>query len=118
VAERRPFLDPKRALVADNIEPGVRFASGVRRRSQAGDTVYFCTADADGLVVSNIQSIYHDFGAAVISGVTARWAARASRIAAAIFTVPLSAISTVNRNLMAFLIVQENGASRDAVETP
>jgi hypothetical protein len=40
------------------------------------------------------------------------------RIAAAIFAVPLSATSTVNRNLMAFLIVQGNGASRDAVETP
>lgn len=69
-AERRALIDPRRALDADRIEPGIRFAPHVHRRSPGGDTCYFCTADADGLVVSIIQSIYHDFGAAVIGGDT------------------------------------------------
>lgn len=39
-------------------------------QTPGGDTVYFCATDADGLVVSNIQSIYHDFGSAVVAGGT------------------------------------------------
>src|SRR5690606_2531960 len=35
-----------------------------------GDTVYFAACDSDGLVVSIIQSIYHDFGSAVVAGDT------------------------------------------------
>ncbi|SCZ84236.1 gamma-glutamyltransferase [Nitrosomonas mobilis] len=35
-----------------------------------GDTVHFCVADANGLVVSNIQSIYHDFGSCFVGGDT------------------------------------------------
>jgi gamma-glutamyltranspeptidase/glutathione hydrolase len=35
-----------------------------------GDTCYFCAADRDGMVVSLIQSIYHDFGSAVVGGDT------------------------------------------------
>ena len=48
----------------------MRYGSRFERRSPGGDTVYFCTTDSDGLVVSIIQSIYHDFGAAVIGGDT------------------------------------------------
>lgn len=69
-ADRRTLIDPRRALVAGQVEPGLRFASDVHRRSPDGDTVYFCAADSDGLIVSVIQSIYHDFGAAVIGGDT------------------------------------------------
>jgi gamma-glutamyltranspeptidase/glutathione hydrolase len=69
-ASRRVLIDPRRALVAEQIEPGLRFLPGAARRAPGGDTCYFCTADADGLVVSVIQSIYHDFGAAVIGGDT------------------------------------------------
>jgi gamma-glutamyltranspeptidase/glutathione hydrolase len=69
-AERRKLIDPRRALAAGQVEPGLRFGADVRRRSPGGDTCYFCAADADGLVVSVIQSIYHDFGAAVIGGDT------------------------------------------------
>lgn len=69
-AERRALIDPRRALVADEIEPGLRFAPDVHRRSPEGDTVYFCATDSDGLTVSIIQSIYHDFGSAVIGGDT------------------------------------------------
>jgi gamma-glutamyltranspeptidase/glutathione hydrolase len=69
-AKRRALIDPRRALVAEQIEPGLRFAPGAHRRAPGGDTCYFCTADADGLVASVIQSIYHDFGAVVIGGDT------------------------------------------------
>ena len=68
--ERRELIDPERALDPNEIEPGIRFGEAAQRRSPGGDTVYFCTVDSDGLVVSNIQSIYHDFGAAVIGGDT------------------------------------------------
>jgi gamma-glutamyltranspeptidase/glutathione hydrolase len=67
-SERRALIDPQLALIAEEVGPGVRYGSGFEHRhpSPSGDTVYFCTADADGLVVSIIMSIYHDFGAAVI----------------------------------------------------
>lgn len=41
-----------------------------RRRAPGGDTCYFCAVDDNGLAVSTIQSIYHDFGAAVVGGDT------------------------------------------------
>lgn len=66
--ERRALIDPRHAAVA--FEPGLRFAPAARRRTPGGDTTYFCVADGDGLVVSVIQSIYHDFGAAVVGGDT------------------------------------------------
>ena len=70
-AKRRVLIDPGRALVAEQVEPGLRFAAPrPSRRTPSGDTCYFCAADTDGLVVSVIQSIYHDFGAAVIGGDT------------------------------------------------
>lgn len=68
--ERRALIDPRRALVATEVEPGIRFEHKVHRRHPGGDTVYLCAVDADGLAVSTIQSIYHDFGAAVIGGDT------------------------------------------------
>jgi len=71
-SERRSLIDPQRALGFDEIGPGVRYRADVKHheRSPGGDTVYFCAADSDGLVVSTIMSIYHDFGAAVIGGDT------------------------------------------------
>src|SRR5690606_5319319 len=69
-AERRKLIDSRRALDAGAVEPGLRFGPDVHRRAPGGDTVYFCTVDDDGLVVSNIQSIYHGFGSAVIAGDT------------------------------------------------
>lgn len=67
-AERRKLMDPRRA--AEAVAPGLRFGGHAPRRAPGGDTVYFCAADSDGLVVSIIQSIYHDFGSAVIGGDT------------------------------------------------
>ncbi len=69
-ARRRKLIDARQALAADQIEPGLRYGARSDRRSPDGDTVYFCASDADGLVVSIIQSIYHDFGAAVVGGDT------------------------------------------------
>lgn len=71
-SERRALIDPRRALSADEIGPGLRYEADFHHRhpSPSGDTVYFCAADSDGLVVSIIMSIYHDFGAAVIGGDT------------------------------------------------
>lgn len=67
---RRKLIDPSRALGTDEIEPGLRYGPKFDHRKPGGDTVYFCVADASGLVVSKIQSIYHDFGAAVVGGDT------------------------------------------------
>lgn len=71
-SQRRALIEPQRALTAGEIGPGLRYKSDFEHRlpSPGGDTVYFCTADSDGLVVSIIMSIYHDFGAAVIGGDT------------------------------------------------
>lgn len=68
--ERRSLIHPERALAAGGIEPGIRFGGNARRQPPGGDTVYFCVVDDDGLFVSNIQSIYHDFGSAVVGGDT------------------------------------------------
>jgi gamma-glutamyltranspeptidase/glutathione hydrolase len=69
-AGRRELIDPKRALASDQIVPGLRYGTAFDRRGPGGDTVYFCVSDASGLVVSKIQSIYHDFGSAVTAGDT------------------------------------------------
>jgi gamma-glutamyltranspeptidase/glutathione hydrolase len=69
-AERRRLIDPRRAVAPDQIAPGMRFGADVTHRAPGGDTCYLCTADSNGLVVSTIQSIYHDFGAAVMGGDT------------------------------------------------
>jgi gamma-glutamyltranspeptidase len=75
--ERRELIDPATALRMEDVKPGIEWDSERRRdavasgrRSPRGDTVYFCVVDADGLVASVIQSIYHDFGAGVVAGET------------------------------------------------
>lgn len=68
--ERRALIDPARALPMGGVEPGLRYGPEADRRPADGDTVYFCVTDADGLVVSQIESIYHDFGSAVVAGDT------------------------------------------------
>ena len=67
-AARRKLINPKQALAG--VEPGLRYGTTFDHRRPDGDTVYFCASDASGLVVSKIQSIYHDFGAAVMGGDT------------------------------------------------
>jgi oxamate amidohydrolase len=68
--ERRDTIDPARAMEMMKVEPGVAFEGKGARRTPEGDTVYFCAIDRDGLAVSVIQSIYHDFGSAFVAGDT------------------------------------------------
>ncbi|MCL7456366.1 gamma-glutamyltransferase [Micromonospora echinofusca] len=67
---RRELIRPDRAMVMADVEPGIRFGPQARRRSPQGDTCAFSAVDENGLVVSAIQSIYHDFGSAIIAGDT------------------------------------------------
>jgi gamma-glutamyltranspeptidase len=59
--ERRPLMDPKRALPWDRIPS---------YGSLAGDTVYIAAVDRDGNAASLIHSLYGSFGAAVVAGRT------------------------------------------------
>jgi gamma-glutamyltranspeptidase/glutathione hydrolase len=59
--ERRPLMDPARALPWDRIPSW---------GSLAGDTVYVAAVDREGNAVSLIQSLYGIFGAAVVAGRT------------------------------------------------
>lgn len=68
--ERRRLIDPERALDIDAVQPGIPYPRPHERRVPDGDTCYFTAADSDGMVVSLIQSIYHDFGSAVVAGDT------------------------------------------------
>jgi gamma-glutamyltranspeptidase/glutathione hydrolase len=68
--ERRGLIDPERAHNIAEVPAGIPCDQPHERRAPEGDTCYFCAADRDGMVVSLIQSIYHDFGSAVIGGHT------------------------------------------------
>jgi gamma-glutamyltranspeptidase/glutathione hydrolase len=68
--ERRRLIDAERALDIGTVPPGVAYSHPHDRRAPDGDTCYFCAADRDGMVVSLIQSIYHDFGSTVVGGDT------------------------------------------------
>lgn len=54
LAERRALLDRRRAL--PTVAPG----------AFQGDTIYLCAADADGMLVSLIQSNYRGFGSGLV----------------------------------------------------
>ena len=68
--ERRRLIDPERALDIAEVPAGIAYAHPHERRAPDGDTCYFCAADRDGMIVSLIQSIYHDFGSGMVSGDT------------------------------------------------
>jgi gamma-glutamyltranspeptidase/glutathione hydrolase len=68
--KRRKLIDPERAQNISEVPAGIPYAHSHERRVPDGDTCYFCAADRDGMVVSIIQSIYHDFGSAVVGGDT------------------------------------------------
>jgi gamma-glutamyltranspeptidase len=68
--QRRRLIDPERALDIAEVPAGIAYAHPHERRPPDGDTCFFCAADRDGMVVSLIQSIYHDFGSAVVGGDT------------------------------------------------
>lgn len=64
-ADRRAMITNDASLDITTVESGVSGGWQADRRAPEGDTCYFCAADEDGLVVSFIQSIYHDFGSGV-----------------------------------------------------
>jgi gamma-glutamyltranspeptidase len=68
--ERRRLIHSDRALNTADVPAGIAYAHPHARLVPDGDTCYFCAADRDGMVVSLIQSIYHDFGSAVVGGDT------------------------------------------------
>ncbi len=69
-AQRRKLIDPGKALVMEEVEPGIPFQGNFNRKSPEGDTCAFSVVDGNGLAISMIQSIYHDFGSAVLGGDT------------------------------------------------
>ncbi|MBI4483036.1 MAG: gamma-glutamyltransferase [Acidobacteria bacterium] len=58
-AKRRGRIDPRRA--ATRVEPGLPVA---------GDTIYLTVADAEGNMVSFINSLFHGFGSGVVAAKT------------------------------------------------
>jgi gamma-glutamyltranspeptidase len=68
--KRRGLIDRERAQNIAEVPAGIAYQHPHERRAPDGDTCYFCAADRDGMLVSLIQSIYHDFGSAVVGGDT------------------------------------------------
>lgn len=68
--KRRALISSERAIAAQDLKPGIAYEKSFDHKVPDGDTVHFCVADANGLVVSNIQSIYHDFGSCFVGGDT------------------------------------------------
>jgi gamma-glutamyltranspeptidase len=69
-AGRRELIAADAAMVMEDVAPGIRFGDHARREPAAGDTCAFSAVDGRGQMVSVIQSIYHDFGSAVVAGDT------------------------------------------------
>ena len=69
--ERRKLIDSQKAMVMENVLPGLTPGGDILGQSgHGGDTCYLCAVDSDGLAVSVIQSIYHDYGSVEIAGDT------------------------------------------------
>lgn len=68
--QRRALIRSEEALVMEEVEPGIPFPGSRARTAPGGGTCYSCVIDAEGLAVSTIQSIYHDFGSAEVAGDT------------------------------------------------
>ncbi len=67
LSQRRDLISADRAMVMDEVDAGIAFDDSSRReQAPGGDTCYFCAVDGEGLAVSVIQSIYHDFGSCVV----------------------------------------------------
>lgn len=68
--DRRNRINPQSTL-SPSPDPGLSPGStSVASEPPEGDTCYFTVVDEDGLAVSAIQSIYYDFGSAVVAGDT------------------------------------------------
>ncbi|MEX0906650.1 MAG: gamma-glutamyltransferase [Balneolaceae bacterium] len=68
--ERMEKISSSHAMEMESVESGI--PSGISRQQpvHGGDTCYFSVVDENGLAVSVIQSIFHDFGSAEIGGNT------------------------------------------------
>ncbi len=64
--ERRALIDAEAAMTMGEVDSGIPGGWTGQRPQPSGDTVYLCAVDDDGLVVSLIESIYHDFGSGVV----------------------------------------------------
>lgn len=60
------FLDKQSAAAHRDAIDMARTAA-VHERNDDGDTVYLCVVDRDGMAVSLIQSVYQNFGSAVVA---------------------------------------------------
>ncbi|HET7585906.1 MAG TPA: gamma-glutamyltransferase [Gemmatimonadaceae bacterium] len=67
---RRSEIDPHRALPPAQVRAGVPFPGDTAHARPGGDTCYHCVVDADGMVVSAIESLFHDFASGVFGGDT------------------------------------------------
>jgi gamma-glutamyltranspeptidase len=65
-AKRRELISTQKSLLMEEVEPGIHPEQSSDRRSAEGDTCYLTVVDENGLAVSLIQSIYHDFGSALV----------------------------------------------------
>lgn len=71
------YLDERRNLitadeaVSPDVDPGIAPVDSQPQSGESdGDTCYLAIVDEDGLAVSMIQSIYHDFGSGFVAGET------------------------------------------------
>ena len=70
LAERRELINSKNSMKLP-VKPGLSPDQNTFTTSDAGgDTCYFSVVDENGMAVSIIQSIYHDFGSGIIAGET------------------------------------------------
>ena len=67
-AARSALIDPRRAARMEDVPAGIRNSLVANQEAAGGDTCYFCAVDRDGLAVSIIESIYHDFGSGLVAG--------------------------------------------------
>jgi gamma-glutamyltranspeptidase len=65
--ERRGKIGLETSLPMGEIPSGVEGAPAGGSAGSGGDTCYLCAVDDDGMAVSLIQSVFHDFGAGVVA---------------------------------------------------
>ncbi len=68
--DRRSLIRAERALDMEKVSAGIPFRGSAGMGSAGGDTCAFSAVDESGLAISMIQSIYYDFGSAVLGGDT------------------------------------------------
>ena len=66
-SERRKLISGDSARSIDDAGSGISGGWDGETEQAAGDTCYLTAVDSDGLVVSLIESIYHDFGSGVVA---------------------------------------------------